>query len=506
MTDAKNPSEIAREALKQLTLRHLAPTPANYQACYNEIAKLPNVAPFPEPPLRQIAAELVARNPAQGEELVNLDLAITRRSWQGVQAALQGFVAAAGVTAAKAPEVIVAPVLPPEFAARLARFVECVLPALGEDGERIAQLSAEFLQALRQPALDVQAIQTMLGQLGHQALFAAEEQVEIKGALLKLLHLIIENIGELSLDDSWLKGQVDGLLATVAPPLTLRHLDEMERRLRDVMRKQSEAKSRSLEAQEEMRQMLGAFIERLASMNASSAAFQGHIEESARQIENVRRIEDLAPLLKDVIGATRAMAEETAKSREQLQSLQDKVLATEAELVQLHLDLDNASALARHDPLTDALNRKGLDEALVREIATMRRKDTPLSLCLLDIDNFKKLNDRLGHEAGDDALVHLADVARHCMRPCDTLARYGGEEFVILMPETTLEQGIEVITRLQRELTKAFFLNGKERVLITFSAGVTQLVREESGSDAIKRADQAMYLAKRAGKNRVMGG
>jgi len=280
----------------------------------------------------------------------------------------------------------------------------------------------------------------------------------------------------------------------------------MERRLRDVMEKQSVAKQRSVEAQEEMRQMLAAFIQRLANINESSAAFQGRIEDSARQIEQVKGIEELAPLLKDVIAATRSMAEETAKSREELSALQERVLANEAELVQLHMELDNASALARHDPLTDALNRKGLDEALAREIASMRRQDLPLSLALLDVDNFKRLNDELGHEAGDQALVHLATITRNTMRPTDTLARYGGEEFVILLPDTNVEQGVEAMVRLQRELTKAIFLTGNQKVLITFSAGVAQLTPEETGADAIKRADKAMYLAKRAGKNRVIAG
>jgi len=505
MTDPKNPSEIAREALKRLAVRHLAPTPANFQACYNEIANLPNLAPFPEPSLRQIAGELVARSAAQEKELEHLDAAIGRRSWQGVQDALLAFIAAAPANKEEA-ECRVVPVFPVELAVKLARFVECVLPALGNENGRVKELAGELLDVLRQPTVDISAVQGKLTTLSHQVLFVAEEQVEIKESLLKLLHLIIENIGELSLDDSWLKGQVDGLLAVVAPPLTLRHLDEMERRLRDVLVKQSEAKSRSLEAQEEMRQMLAAFIERLASMNESSTKFQGKIEGSVQQIEGIKRIEDLAPLLKEVITATRSMAEETATSRELLSTLQEKVLATEAELVQLHLELDNASALARHDPLTDALNRKGLDEALAREIAGMRRKDTPLSLCMLDIDNFKQLNDRLGHDVGDDALLHLVKVARACMRPSDTLARYGGEEFVILMPDTALESGVEAMTRLQRELTKVFFLSGKEKILITFSAGVAQLAPTESGADAIRRADQAMYLAKRAGKNRVMGG
>jgi diguanylate cyclase len=91
------------------------------------------------------------------------------------------------------------------------------------------------------------------------------------------------------------------------------------------------------------------------------------------------------------------------------------------------------------------------------------------------------------------------------MRPQDTLARFGGEEFVILLPDTPLDRGIDALTRLQRELTKHIFMVGTEKVLITFSAGVAQLVHGEVGQEAILRADQAMYLAKRAGKNCVLG-
>lgn len=504
MTEPKNPSEIAREALKRLAVSHLPPTPANYQACYNEIADLPNVLPFPEQQLRQLASELVARDVAQKKYIESLDGAISRRSWQGVQEAMLGLFAS-GASAGKMHEPVCQSVLPVDFAIKLARFIECSLPALGEENGQVGESAAELLCVLRRPVVDMAETKQKLAHLTHQVVFAAEEQVEIKGLLLKLLHLIIENIGELSIDDHWLKGQIDSLLAVVEQPLTVRHLDEVERRLRDVMEKQGQAKIRAIEAQEEARQMLAAFIERLAAMNASSTVFQGKIETSARQIASVKSIDAIGSLLEDVIGATRSMAEETEASREQLKSLQEKVLATEAELVHLHLELDNASALARHDPLTDALNRKGLDEALAREIAGMRRKETPLSVCLLDIDNFKRLNDRLGHEAGDGALVHLASVARQCMRSCDTLARYGGEEFVILMPDTSLEMGMAAMVRLQRELTRAFYLSGKDRILITFSAGVAQLTPDESGADAINRADKAMYLAKRAGKNRVLG-
>jgi len=127
-----------------------------------------------------------------------------------------------------------------------------------------------------------------------------------------------------------------------------------------------------------------------------------------------------------------------------------------------------------------------------------------LAVGLIDIDNFKKLNDTLGHDAGDAALVHLCTVIREALRPQDTVARYGGEEFVILLPQTSLEESIQVVTRLQRELTRRFFMHNNEKLLITFSAGVAEFATGETAEAALQRADQAMYLAKRSGKNRVL--
>jgi diguanylate cyclase len=494
MIQKKPPSTIAREALTKLNALKLAPTPANYQACYNEIANVPNVAGFPEAPLHQISLALTARTQEQEEQLRSLDSAIGNRNWREVQEALVAFASSGNAGTPNGGDM--GPAMSQRCMTNLALAIEHMLLAQVKD----------FLKALRNPTSSISIVETMLATFGNRVSVAAEDQAEIKAMLLKLLHLIIENIGELSLDDQWLKGQIDSLLLAATPPLTLRRLDDVERRIRNVMAKQSEAKCRSMEAQEEMRLMLAAFVEQLAMMSESSSAFGDRLEESARQIEQVKTIEGMAPLLRDVIDTTRAMAKETQSAHDKLNTLQEKVQDTEAELVILHHELDHASALARHDPLTDALNRKGLDEALSREIAGMRRKDTPLCIAMLDLDNFKMINDRLGHDTGDAALVHLASVARQCMRPVDSLARYGGEEFVILMPDTPLEQGIQTMMRLQRKLTKTFFLTGEEKVLITFSAGVAQMAPKESGAEAIRRADQAMYLAKRSGKNRVLGG
>jgi diguanylate cyclase len=398
-----------------------------------------------------------------------------------------------------------APALTTEFLSQIGKLIEYAQPALGNDDQHFSEQTTNLLKSMRAPGADITTVKMMLVNYSHRLSFVAEDQAEIKNVLLKLLHLVFENIGELSPEEQWLKGQMEALMVAAQPPLSLRRLDDVERRLKDVILKQKEAKEKALQAQNEMRQMLASFIDRLSEMTESTGSFQEKLEDSARQIEQAKSLSEIAPVLKDVVGATRSMAADSQTARDELRSMRVKAETTEAEIVKLHQELDRVSIQARHDPLTGALNRKGLEEALEREISTVRRKETPLCTALLDIDNFKKINDTLGHTTGDEALKHLATVARECMRPQDTLARFGGEEFVILLPDTPLDKGIEAMTRLQRELTKRFFLTGTEKILITFSAGVAQLAPEEAGMEAIRRADQAMYLAKRAGKNRVLG-
>jgi diguanylate cyclase len=508
----KRSFETARETLKQLTLRKLPPTPVNYKAIYNEIAGIPSVEHFPAQELRSVASALQAKTPGQQRQKGLLESSIDRMNWDGVRAAFVAYasflpagseLASTGASGATLSD-SVSP-LTPEFLVQMGRLIEYAQPALGSDDVRFAEQSKELIKALKQPDFDVFAVKQMLVNYSHRLSFAAEDQAEIKNALLKLLHLVFENIGDLSIDEQWLKGQMDALKTASAPPLSLRRLDDVANLLKDVISKQKDAKQRTSLAQAEMRTLLATFIDRLSQMLQSTGTFQEKMEESARLIENAKSIEEIAPVLKEVVGATRTVAKDTVSVRDELQTMREQANSTQAEIAKLHLELDRISTQARHDPLTGALNRRGLEEALEREISTVRRKETPLSVGLLDIDNFKALNDAMGHAMGDNALKHLAQVARECMRPQDTLSRYGGEEFVILLPDTVLEKGIEAMTRLQRELTKRFFMAGTEKVLITFSAGVAQLNSNEPGMDAIRRADKAMYLAKRAGKNRVVG-
>ncbi|MDH4463654.1 MAG: diguanylate cyclase [Acidovorax sp.] len=505
------PSEIARETLKQLAARRLPPTPDNYLALYDEIAGTRSAQPFPEGPLHHILRIMPGQTPAQKRLLGQFERAVNTKDWSALQSVLVGYAnlglsASAVAPADAAPDGSAAPAgaMPEEFAQTLSRLIDNTLPALGEDDPRVIEMAQQLITFLKDPSPPISTAQLMLGNFAYRLSFATEEQAAIRASLLHLLQMVFENIAVLSVEDRWLLGQAQALMAASTPPLTLRRLDDVERRLKDVIFKQTESKARTVEAQEQMKEMLAAFIERLARITASSTTYQGTMERCAELIGKASTLEEIAPVLQEVMGATRAMALDSRVANEELSDLRERTELKRAEVERLQQELDRASAQARHDPLTGSLNRKGLDEAMEREIARARRLGSPLCVALLDVDNFKTINDRLGHAGGDAALQHLAEVTRSVMRPQDLLARYGGEEFVLVLPDTTVESGVAAMTRLQRELTTRFFLQGTEKVLITFSAGVAQIHDSEDSSDAIRRADQGMYLAKRSGKNRVM--
>lgn len=520
------PSDIARETLKQLALRRLVPTPDNFRALYDEISGNTTPAPFPEGPLRQIIRVIPGQTPTQKRLLDQFETAVGQKDWSALQSVLVGYaklgagtsvasldVAASNPTANSTASVAAAATLPtpgtplivPEdLAEQMARLVEHTLHGLSSDDARVHLLGEQLVQFLRQPAPPASTLQLMLSNFSFRLSFAAEDQSAIRAMLLELLHMVFANIASLSLDDRWLHGQAEALVAATAQPLTLRRLDDVQRRLKDVIFKQTEAKGRMVEAQEQMKEMLATFIERLSTMTQASSGYQDKMENYAEQIAQASTLEEITPVLKEVVGATRTMALDSRVVHDELTDLRERTALKQAEMTRLQNELDKASAQARHDPLTGSLNRKGLDEVIEREIARARRAETPLCVALLDVDNFKQINDRLGHESGDAALVHLATVVREVLRPQDMLARYGGEEFVVVLPDTALPQGVEAMQRLQRELTTRFFLRNNEKLLITFSAGVAQLASTETATEAIHRADQSMYLAKRAGKNRVM--
>jgi diguanylate cyclase len=529
------PAEIARETFRELATRRLAPSPDNYRRVYDEMAGSTSPAPFPATSLRQIARILPAQTPVQKRLLAQFEAATEASSWQDLQRTIVSYanlgLGLAPATAAEtenpphtaqrapnpeatdAPSVAAAPStgMTQELREQVGRLITSALPALGTDDARFLEQAEALVAELRQSDVDVAAdgappLKTQLGNFAHRLSFVAEEQAAIRAGLLQSLQLVFRNIAELSVDERWLHGQAEALMTAATPPLALRRIDDLQARLRDVIFKQTEAKARTVQAQERVRGMLASFIDRLGTVTEESSVYHEKIERCAERISAAATLDEIAPVLQEVLGATRSMSLDVQRHHDELVSMREATETAQASVHRLQQELDKASTQARHDPLTGTLNRKGLDEALNREISRACRRGTSLCIAMLDVDDFKAINDRLGHSTGDAALQHLTSVAREAMRPQDLLGRWGGEEFVVLMPDTPADQGVQAMQRLQRELTKRFFLKDNEKLLITFSAGVTEMVGKESAHDAIGRADSAMYLAKRAGKNRVMLG
>jgi diguanylate cyclase (GGDEF)-like protein len=168
-------------------------------------------------------------------------------------------------------------------------------------------------------------------------------------------------------------------------------------------------------------------------------------------------------------------------------------------------DLAALADLARRDALTGLANRRAFEEALQREVARARRTGAALAVVALDIDHFKRVNDTLGHAAGDLVLAEVAARAQRALRAEDLLARIGGEELAALLPGATLAAAAEVAERIRRAVGDAVVPVATTAVGVTVSLGCAALVAEErEGAALLARADARLYDAKRAGRNRVV--
>lgn len=163
--------------------------------------------------------------------------------------------------------------------------------------------------------------------------------------------------------------------------------------------------------------------------------------------------------------------------------------------------------LAATDPLTGVLNRRMLEDLVGGLLAESRRHGRPLSVLLLDIDRFKDLNDRYGHEAGDHALKALARTARDLLRPGDLIGRIGGEEFLVVLGAAGEHEAMQVAERLRASVAALNLHHGEARLPLSISIGVATLsTYTHDFPDLVRSADLAMYAAKRGGRNRVVSG
>ena len=180
--------------------------------------------------------------------------------------------------------------------------------------------------------------------------------------------------------------------------------------------------------------------------------------------------------------------------------LREKLEEERAQLAEANRQL---SELARNDPLTALYNRRYLMEQLDRELSNARRHETIFSIVLLDIDDFKRINDTCGHQVGDKVLIALSGRLASKLREIDFLARWGGEEFICLLPRCPGEEAVICAERLREALAAAPLLPEHPELRVSASFGVACYRGEDDADSIVKRADDALYTAKSSGKNKV---
>lgn len=509
----QNTADIARETFRRLATQRIAPTPDAYRATYNDVAGIAN-ALNAEQVLTRLADTLARSKGDVADFGRRFNRALESKDWTDYNKGLENLIdkhlssgpAAATLTTltVSAPSSTSAPTrLLNELLSRTLTFaIPALLPAASPLADESESLGNAVKLARTEQALN--DIAAKLKQLCFRIELQSGDNAEQQELLLRLFKLLLENVGELLDDDCWMHGQIHMVQNLISGPINYRDLEDATRSLKEVIYKQGVLKHSLSEAKGTLKNMMSTFIERLGVVAENSSEYHQKIDLYTKKISQTEDIDVLHNILNEVLRETRIVQTEALRSRDEMIAARQEVQEAESRILQLESKLEQMSELVREDQLTGSLNRRGLDDVFERELARSKRRQAPLCAALLDLDDFKKLNDRHGHSAGDEALIHLVRVAKATIRPMDIIARFGGEEFVILFPETTIYDASVVLTRLQRALTKHFFLHENERLLITFSAGVALCGPDEEAAAVLKRADEAMYKAKKAGKNRVV--
>ena len=503
-----NDAEIARRALKLLAERKTVPTPEAFADAYWESAGVGARGALHANWTRARKFDSIVRTiGAAGDPAAVLER-------------LRHLVESWGSTAAP-PDGVAQPAAPAEAATDRAQPSEAATHA---EGWR--RLALRCLRALEQACTGARPVREKLrGYLAQQDesspdalaqpalppvdwVLALEREIaeddRVRAGLQRLLGLLCDNLRQLAPDEAWLTNHLEPLRALLAGPVRSGQIAATERRLSALITQQTMARRGLQEAKVALTEMLTALVGRIGAMGSSAEQFHDRVGAYQKQLQQSPDLAGLSRIAHGLMKDTHVVREQIETSRAELAEARQKVGIYEARVSQLEHQLSEVSTLAQKDPLTNALNRRGLEHAFRAESARALRYESPLTLAMLDLDNFKQVNDRLGHVAGDRALIHFVTTVHATLRPTDLTARSGGEEFGVLFPACAAQESIEAVERLQRELARRPFQFELERLSLTFSAGVAQWRPGETLEQLMQRADASLYEAKKAGKNRVL--
>lgn len=379
------------------------------------------------------------------------------------------------------------------------------LEATAAGESQLAELTRELNDAhalLQEQPADLGHAEAV-GRLCQRARRVLGQRQQLLGHLAHLCEELSGSLVELSEDESWARGQAHLMADALSQGLTPRAVRAVGERLSATREHQRNLREQRTQAREALKGLIQTLLTELGRLSQHTDRFSQSMGRYVEVIEAADTLESLTGVVREMVQESRSVHDLVQQTHTRLHEENERVQALSQRVQDLEQELERLASEVQTDQLTKVANRRGLVASFDSAQAQQARDGEPLALALLDIDNFKKLNDSLGHAAGDEALKNLAARAQAILRPGDLVARYGGEEFVLLLPATPLDEATQVLGRLQRSLSASLFMHEGKDVFVTFSAGATLYRPGESLEQALDRADEALYEAKRTGKNRT---
>jgi len=310
-------------------------------------------------------------------------------------------------------------------------------------------------------------------------------------------------LAEVAEEGSWVRGQTESLRLSLGDSPSVRSVRAASEMLAQTRARQARVRAERDSARVALKDAISQMLTELDALGEHTGRFSDSVASYVDTITNADSLESLASVVRQMVEDGRAVHGLVSETQGRLNEGRQRAAELEARVQSLETELRRLSDEVSTDVLTEVANRRGLMQAFDVETARLERQGGELAVGLLDIDNFKKLNDTLGHAVGDVALKTLAGHVQKQLRAVDVVARFGGEEFVVLLPGVPVQEAQGTLTRLQRTLSASLFMHDGREVFVTFSAGVTQFRPGETLEAALERADEALYEAKRTGKNRT---
>ena len=511
-------SQIVKEALSEIKDRHLMLTPENYTEVYNEISKKYGFTTEESKKIEKYISRLADDYKAQAISLhiKTVDEFVAFMTARLSHGAKNG---ATQVVDDKKLKSLNA------FARRILQAISMLhnkdAKALAEQGMQllarrydeknleemclkwfdfVSSYDTEFLDFLKYYGVrDFDDLKTMSAEL-EKFLSQKNENTE-ENALVELLNFALEpsitkELGEeLSNIRSVLKQN----------PQSLNSKEFQDKIKGFVDRRIEEDRTEIIEKVGSLNNILQSIGERISDIAASSQSSSAKVQSIKNDLKNVNlnanSIDHVKSMLIEIAGALEIESKELGL---EMNSKQATISELQNRVISLEKELEAAKLESKEDFLTKVATKRALMSEIQRIEEAYKRYGTDYSICFVDIDFFKKINDTYGHEAGDVILSAVAQVLKKNARKVDFVGRYGGEEFVILLPSTSLKDGVRFGEKLRSMIENFKFIYKNERIKVTISSGVATRSANLSDTMTLEGADKMLYLSKEGGRNQVM--